>query len=251
MCTSQVEHILFPSRSKIKNNALSKKEVLSNVILKYSEEIRNRFPLLSVLIEELGGLIVAKYSEELENFKKSVFQEVVNEYDIDGLKERPLFRAYRDFFWAIGIDPTKTRPSSEALIRRILQNGRIPLINTLVDAYNLASIKSGIPLAAFDKRKIEGELQMRFAKKDEKFLGIGMKMPIELNGNEIVITDSRKVIAVYPYRDSESTKVTENTEEIVLMICGVPGISEDFLENARKIAVEYIGRFCGKSIQRA
>jgi len=98
----------------------------------------------------------------------------------------PIFRTYRDFFWEIDIDPTKTRPASEALVRRVLQGKTLPTINTLVDAYNLASLTSGIPLAAFDYQSLEGELEMRFARKGEEFLGIGMDGPKSLDGGEIV-----------------------------------------------------------------
>ncbi|MCQ5375312.1 MAG: phenylalanine--tRNA ligase beta subunit-related protein [Methanomassiliicoccales archaeon] len=215
--------------------------------LQFSGEIETRFPPFRVIVESITNVNVARYSEELEEFKESVLQEVRNEYTLDELKNRPLFKAYRDFFWKIGIDPTKIRPASEALIRRVLQNKPIPSVNALVDAYNLASIRSGIPLAAFDKRTVEGDLYMRFAKKGEQFLGIGMKEPIELTGNEIVVSDSKKLIAIYPYRDSDATKVTENTKDIILMVCGVPGISDDLLEKAKLISLSYIMKFCGGS----
>lgn len=215
--------------------------------LRLSEEIETRFPPFRVIVESLTNVNAMRNSKELEEFKELVFQEIRNEYTLDELKNRPLFRAYRDFFWKIGIDPTKIRPASEALIRRILQGKPIPSVNTLVDAYNLASIKSGIPLAAFDKEMVEGDLQIRFAKKGERFLGIGMKEPIELDGNEIVVSDSRKLIAIYPYRDSDATKVTESTKDIILMVCGVPGISDDLLEKARSISLSYIMKFCGGS----
>ncbi|MGB9881788.1 MAG: B3/4 domain-containing protein [Methanomassiliicoccales archaeon] len=215
--------------------------------LRLSEEIRLRLPPFKVVVESLTNVNVLRNSKELEEFKELVFQEIRNDYTLDELKNMSLFRAYRDFFWRIGIDPTKIRPASEALIRRVLQNKPIPSVNTLVDAYNLASMKSGISLAAFDKETIEGDLEMRFARKGERFLGIGMREPIELNGNEIVISDSRKLIAIYPYRDSDATKVTESTKDIILMVCGVPGISDDNLEKARLLSLDYIMKFCGGS----
>ena len=50
-------------------------------------------------------------------------------YSLDGLKDEENIRAYRDFFWKLGIDPTKIRPAAEALIRRILGGKEIPRIN--------------------------------------------------------------------------------------------------------------------------
>ena len=144
----------------------------------------------------------------------------------------------------------KIRPAAEALIRRILSGKGLPTINTLVDAYNLASAESCIALAAFDAEKIEGDLVMRFAEEGEKFLGIGMKSPKTLNGGEIVVADSRSLIAIYPYRDADHSKVTLETNRIYLMTCGVPGISLDKLKEAESLAVRYITKFCGGTLKR-
>jgi DNA/RNA-binding domain of Phe-tRNA-synthetase-like protein len=187
---------------------------------------------------------IQKKDAELEKFKLEVMKQVRNEYDLDAVKDHPTFRAYRDFFWRIGIDPTKIRPAAEALIRRILAGKTLPCINTLVDAYNLASIKSRIALATFDADKLEGNLLMRFAQEGEQFYGIGMEKPLILKGGEIVVSDNEKLIAVYPYRDADNTKVTQETENILIVVCGVPGIPKETLENASRVALDYINRFC-------
>lgn len=143
------------------------------------------------------------------------------------------------------MDPTKNRPAAEALIRRILGGGSIPTINTLVDSYNLASIETEIALAAFDAGKVKGELLMHSSKAGEKFEGIGMDKPMTFQGGEVVVSDRKKLIAIYPHRDAEDTKVTEATKDIILMVCGVPRIQNETLLKAGNIAREYIIRFCG------
>lgn len=208
-------------------------------------DLAESFAGLQALITNIIGVKVEKESKELEEFKERIVKEVKEKYDIERLKDVPIFRAYRDFFWKVGIDPTKVRPAAEALIRRILGGKSIPNINNVVDAYNLASIKTGIALAAFDKDKIQGNLIMRFARKGEKFLGIGMDKPKELQGGEIVVSDDVKLLAIYPYRDADESKLNEKTRNILLMICGVPGISKENLITAKNIAVEYVTKFCG------
>lgn len=206
--------------------------------------IKERFPDLDVRLKEVEGLAIKETSDALQEFKSRIIKETEGTYDLETLKDDPYFRKYRDFFWKIDIDPTKIRPSSEALIRRILQGKQIPRINTAVDAYNLASIKSGVPLAAFDSRRLKGELSMRFATSGEEFLGIGMKEPKALTGKEIVIEDGEKLIAIYPYRDADESKVTLETTEILLMSCGVPGVEAPKLEDAANLAVDYIVEYC-------
>jgi len=133
---------------------------------------------------------------------------------------------------------------------REARGGRsLPCINTLVDAYNLASIKTGIAIAAFDADRLQGDLTMRYAEEDEKFLGIGMKKPALLQGGEIVVQDREKLVAIYPYRDADDSKVTEATRNVLLLFCGVPGISVRRLTDASKVASEYITRFCGAAVR--
>jgi DNA/RNA-binding domain of Phe-tRNA-synthetase-like protein len=212
--------------------------------LKIDSELGTRFPDLTVITFQVNGVKIQKKDAELEKFKLEVMKEVRNEYDLDAVKDHPTFRAYRDFFWRIGIDPTKIRPAAEALIRRILAGKTLPCINTLVDAYNLASIKSRIALATFDADKLEGNLLMRFAQEGEQFYGIGMEKPLMLKGGKIVVSDNERLIAVYPYRDADNTKVTEKTENVTMVVCGVPGIPKETLENASRVVVDYINRFC-------
>lgn len=212
--------------------------------LKIRPSLKERFPGLQVLVSRIRGVSVEKRSEELERFKKGVVEQVKKKHDIESLKDVPIFRAYRDFFWRVKIDPTKNRPAGEALTRRILRGRQIPSINTLVDAYNLASIKTGIALAAFDADKLEGDLLMRFAREGEEFLGIGMERPVKLKGGEVVISDPKKLVAIYPYRDSDETKVSVSTKNVLLLACGVPGIGEETLQDALKTAVGYVTRFC-------
>jgi DNA/RNA-binding domain of Phe-tRNA-synthetase-like protein len=215
-----------------------------------SDELRERFPELGAMDWFLRGVKVCRESPELEEFKDEILARTREKYDLARLKDDEVFRRYRDFFWRIGIDPTKIRPASEALIRRILQGKRLPRINILVDAYNLASIESGIALAAFNADKLKGGPRMRFARPGEDFLGIGMEKVKTLGGGEIVMEDDEKLIAVYPYRDADNTKITLGTVNMVLVACGVPGIGEKHLIRAGELGVEYITRFCGGRISR-
>jgi len=213
-------------------------------VLKIDSEVKAGYPGLDVLTYRLANVAVENKNLELEKFKDELIKEVKGKYTLDSLKDAPTFRAYRDFFWRVGIDPTKNRPAAEALIRRILRDNLIPNINTIVDAYNLASIKTEIALAAFDIQELQGNLVMRFARRGEKFLGIGMERPIDLEGGEVVISDDQKLVAIYPHRDADRSKVTEKTRNILLLVCGVPGITMDVLARAATVAVEYITRFC-------
>jgi len=227
------------------DNERIQKMLNTNMNLMISSDISSRFQSLKVLTSRIINVKVRKQDSELEKFKNEITNDIRKRYDLDSLKNVETFRVYRDFFWKIGIDPTKTRPAAEALIRRILHGESLPRINTLVDAYNLASIKTEIALASFDSDKLKGKLLMRTAKSGEEFIGIGMTKPMILQGGEIVISDEEKLVAIYPHRDADNTKVTEQTKNVFLLTCGVPSISEELLLKTSQTAVEFIIRFCG------
>ena len=212
--------------------------------LNIDSKLKTRFQDIYALTLDIQGVSIKKKDTELEKFKKEVEEQVRNDYTLESVKDHPTFRAYRTFFWVIGIDPTKIRPAAEALTRRILAGKPLPRINTLVDAYNLASIKTRIALATFDADKLEGKLLMRFAEKNEQIVGIGMDKPFVMKGGEIVLSDGKKLIAVYPYRDADTTKVTESTKNVSIVVCGVPGIGKEMLENASSVTLDYVKRFC-------
>jgi DNA/RNA-binding domain of Phe-tRNA-synthetase-like protein len=213
--------------------------------LEINPSLTAKYPGLKVLIRQLTGVTVQRTTPEINELVEAVARDVKSKYTLETLKDAPILRAYRDFFWRVGIDPTKIRPAAEALIRRVLSGKPLPRINTLVDAYNLASIRTSIAIAAFDQAKLVGKLLMRSAETSESFLGIGMDSAMQLRGGEVVITDDEKLIAVYPYRDAETSKVTETTSELILMMCGCPGIEEASLIQAEQVAAELVLKFCG------
>ncbi|MEM2300187.1 MAG: phenylalanine--tRNA ligase beta subunit-related protein [Candidatus Hadarchaeales archaeon] len=209
------------------------------------KKLQEDFPEISVLVREITGVLVKNRDEQLEIFKQKVFDRLRKTYFIEDVKNLPVIRQYRSFYWRLGIDPTKTRPAGEALLRRILLGKDLPTINTLVDAYNLASAETGVAISALDREKIKGELVLRYSRVGELFFGMGMPASILLDGGRPIICDDEKVVALYPYRDSELTKITEETTKAVLIFCGVPGIENRFLQEVAEKTITYIKRFCG------
>jgi DNA/RNA-binding domain of Phe-tRNA-synthetase-like protein len=220
--------------------------------MEIAPELLSAFPGLRVVELKLPALTVRGTDPGLESFKLEVQERVRRRTaSLEEVKHQPIFRAYRDFFWRVGIDPTKVRPAGEALTRRILGGRDLPRVNTVVDAYNLASVETSIAIAAFDSRRVnEDALVMRRAVSGEPFNGIGMSTADSLIGVEVVIEDRgpHRLIAVYPYRDSDDTKIIEGTTDVLFMMCGVPGIDDAALERAGRLTKEYVERFCSHSV---
>ena len=215
--------------------------------MKVVEELQSSFQGLRVIEHTVHNLSIVNSKPDLAIFKKEVENRIRKSVSIEQLKDQKVVRANRDFYWKVGIDPTKMRPAGEALTRRILGGRELPTINTFVDSYNLVSAETFVAIGAFDLDSIHADsLLMRRAVKGEKFLGIGMEREIELIGLEIVIEDlrERNLIAVCPYRDSDASKVTEDSKSVLLMMCGVPGIDEAELQRTETLTTSYVERFC-------
>ena len=216
--------------------------------MRVEKTLEAEFPGLRVLELELTGLSVERTDPRLEERKLRATEETRSRRPgLDELKDDPLFRAYRDFYWRVGVDPTKTRPAGEALTRRVLGGKPLPTINTLVDAYNLVSLTTSVAIAAFDSAQVSrSALTLRRARAGERFLGIGMDHPMGLLGNEVVIDDEdfHELIAIYPYRDAEKSKIRDGTTAALILMCGVPGIEDEALEGARRKCEALLSEVC-------
>lgn len=172
----------------------------------------------------------------LKDLKKEIRERIT----LNELRYDPIIRALRDLYWRIGIDPTKTRPSSEALVRRVFRKG-LPMINNLVDAGNLASAMSFIPIGLYNMDAIEGNPCIGLTKGEEIFRGIGGKDQI-LESGIPVLTDDAGVMHLYPHRDSMRTRITEDTNSVLMVSCGARGIRKRQLQEA----LGYVRHYCSE-----
>ncbi|MFP3485091.1 MAG: phenylalanine--tRNA ligase beta subunit-related protein [Vulcanisaeta sp.] len=196
------------------------------------------------------GIKNNEYPRELVDVINSVINEVRSKYTLDKLKDDPVIRYYRDFYWhELGIDPTKQRPAQEALLRRILRGEDLPRINPMVDIGNIASVKFLVPVGLYDIDSFGGkDLVFRYANDGEQFNPIGSPRKT-LSSNQIVLsTVDGLILHVYPYRDSEDTKIRDSTRNVLIITAGVPGVEADRLLNSVLYIMELATKYLGGSI---
>lgn len=200
-------------------------------------------PGSSIVIVELDELKLGKSSKEFEEYEKSIFKEIRETRNLDDLPSDPLIQSYRTMHWTYGMDPTKKRGSSEAVLRRVLQGENLWRISDLVDIANLASAYHKIPIGLIDASKIEGQLTLRIAKKGEIFHRIGGET-IECRGREVVLADDIGIICYgYAVHDSERSKVTRNSEEVLLLHYGSVTATKEIMEDAVRFTTDMIKRW--------
>jgi lysyl-tRNA synthetase class 2 len=148
--------------------------------------------------------------------------------DVQPLAEHPHVVAWRKAFKLMGLDPTKTRSSGEAIARRVQKGDSLPDINPIVDVYNAISLKHLIPIGGQDQLRLTGQVVLRFSRAGDRFIRLGGTEPEELDGGEVVYADSKQVLcSKWNYRDCEPAKISSDTTKFVLFVDGAPGISEE------------------------
>lgn len=197
-----------------------------------SEEIEQVCP------EFVGACVEAQvvntpYNEELWQEIEALGRHFRAELTTESLKEMTSIAATRRVYKACGKDPSRYRPASEALIRRVLQGKELYQRDTLVDLVNLASIAFGYSIGGFDADKFVGDtLTLGIGREGEPYEGIGRGM-INIHGLP-VYRDAEGGVGT-PTSDNERTKMTLDTRHLVVLINGYDGNRQRVCENAEYI----------------
>jgi len=123
--------------------------------------------------------------------------------------------AVRTMYKRVGIDPTKTRPSNEALLRRVRKGDSIPRINSLVDIVNWSSLEFQLPYGLYDLSKISGPVTIRLGADGESYAGI-RKDDVNVSGR-ITVADRIGAFG-NPTSDSARTMVTTATTGALIVV---------------------------------
>jgi DNA/RNA-binding domain of Phe-tRNA-synthetase-like protein len=159
------------------------------------------------------------------------------------LTDHPVVRAYRSLLWRLGVDPTKVRPSGEALARRVLRGASLPRINSVVDAGNLVSLRTLVPIGLYDAERLSFPLTLKRASGSEDFRPIGGKPVKVRKGYPILVDASGRVLHIYPHRDSEDTMIRDTTKSVLVMAAGAPGVPRDLVRRALTEVIELLAKY--------
>ena len=182
-----------------------------------SEEIKQRCP------EMMGAAVLARVRNTETN--EALWQEIDRfiadyrqRYTTESIKLMPSIEATREAYKRCGKDPSRYRPSGEALVRRTLKGNDLYHVSTLVDLINLASIAYGYSIGGFDAERIQGNtLTLGIGREGEPYEGIG-RGALNIEGLP-VYRDSQGGIGT-PTSDHERTKITLGTTHLLSIVNG-------------------------------
>lgn len=150
------------------------------------------------------------------------------------LSELPTLAAWRKMFRGFGTDPTQYRSAAEALLRRLMKQGELPSIGTLIDLANLVSIRYELPVAVFDLARISSGVTVRFARGDERWADLGSSETEHPEPAEVIFADEADVVVArrWCWRQSAGSAVREDTNEVLVTVEGHHGAAVDDVTRA-------------------
>jgi DNA/RNA-binding domain of Phe-tRNA-synthetase-like protein len=150
--------------------------------------------------------------------------------------------AVRAMYRRIGLDPTKRRPSSEALLRRVRKGEPLPRINSLVDVCNWCSLEFQLPYGLYDLSRVRGTIVLRLGHDGESYPGI-RKDDVHVGGR-IALADDEGAFG-NPSSDSARTMVTTGTTRALLVVFSPAELDGTSLEGVVHTSSERARTYCG------
>ncbi len=153
-------------------------------------------------------------------------------------------QAVRAMYRRVGLDPTKTRPSNEALLRRIRKGDHLPRVNSLVDVINWCSVECQLPYGLYDGSHVNGDVTLRLGRDGEEYAGI--RKDVVHVAARITLADRDGPFG-NPTSDSARTMVTTSTTEALVVIFAPRDTEAARLEHVLETTAARIATIAGGS----
>lgn len=199
---------------------------------------------VQLAVIEMKGLTVARNNTAYEKLVACA-TEYRERYEYTAISEVEGVQAARKFFRAIGIEPTRRRPSSEALLQRALKKKDLYIINTLVDVSNWCSLDFLLPICAYDAEKISGDVTIRIGETGDGYLALNNR-EINLEERYLLADDSGAFGS--PMTDSQRTAISTKTHHAFLGIFAPLDYEQARLSMQCNIFAERVIEFCGGEV---
>jgi len=188
-----------------------------------------------------------KIRQDEESFRQllNCAEKYYNRYNDTPISEVPGVQEARKLFRLLGIEPTKYRPASEALLRRAIKQKPFSSVNNLVDVSNWCALDFLLPNGAYDIQKLEPPIKLRQGLADESYLGL-TNQPVHLE-KRYCLAD-RKGAFGSPKTDSRHSAVNSATTEALIVQYATTDFDTRRLEELTKQFSKRILEYCGGEI---
>ncbi len=206
------------------------------------EQLKSRIPGVTFGMITINGVTVRERDDRLWKQIEMLCQHRAREFSLDRLSRNGQIVVVRGLQKSFGFDPVRYRPSSESLLRRVLKGQGLYQINTAVDVNNLCSLEFLLPMCSYDLRHVKGQVRVRIGKPGEEYPGIGRQ--VFQAENKVIIADDSSIMGS-TVSDSERTKVSTETTDILLAIYGPANMDPRIIARYATLAGQRMVEFNG------
>lgn len=163
----------------------------------------------------------------------------------DTFSENEVIQTYRQAYQKF---KTKkgARSSIEALLKRSASDRPVSTISPLVDIYNAASLRFGLPCGAEDIDTFVGDLHLTVTEGGDEFYLIGDENNNPTLPGEVCYKDDKGAVCrCFNWRDGERTMITDKTKNAFLVMELVNSDRLEDLENALDFISQQAEKFLG------
>ncbi len=212
--------------------------------------IFKRYPGLNL------GLVLARSlnnrgdGKAIDPLIRETEERIRNGFRTETLSMLPKVRSWRQAYSSFGAKPKKYKSSVESLYRSVLKGAGLRRINPIVDVYNTISLKHMLPVGGDDLAGVRGNIQLRFAREDERFLPLGGGDAETVKPGEVVYADDRQILCRrWNWRECEATKMSPQTADCLLLVEGLPPVTANEIDEASGDLSEWIENLCGGTMK--
>ena len=157
---------------------------------------------------------------------------------IEDISQLETIKATKEAYRRLGKDPTRYRPSAEALSRRVVSGKSLYQINNVVDCLNLVSVTTAFSIGGYDADKINGDIGLGIGEENEPYEAIGRGT---LNIHQIPVFRDENGAFGSPTSDSLRTMVTNDTQIFLMIILDFG--HDDALKTAMEFSQELLEKY--------
>jgi methionyl-tRNA synthetase len=193
---------------------------------------------VDVKLAVVRGVQIKKSSAELDTLKKEAEEEI----KALSVEDDPILDAYNDVYRRFKVD---AESPVVHLINLVKEKGRLPTINTVVDAYNVVAATRRVSVGVHDLDKVVGDVGLKVTRGGEVYVPLGETESMKIPSGKFAMMDEEHVLCWLDAKQGQHTKIGFDTRNLLVYVQGNSETSSMYLENALREICDLIVHYSG------
>lgn len=197
--------------------------------------------IIGITIENID---VKTETKKFLKFKENAYTALKKKYQNFDIETDLILRGFNKLHKKVNIKRKRNTPINEELLKKFLKDEQLPPTNKLTNLYNIVVLDSRLPIFIYDSSKIDGDVTLCIAQKNEPYTTKTGEEKI-INPGEYIYKDKTKIIQKLETNQNPQTTINENTKNIFIIIEGNEDTSAEYLLEVASETIDLITTYCG------